>query len=34
MPQKLAMRLMPPLFVLIWATGFVVARLVAPYSEP
>jgi drug/metabolite transporter (DMT)-like permease len=34
MPQNLAMRLMPPLFVLIWATGFVVARLVAPYSEP
>jgi drug/metabolite transporter (DMT)-like permease len=32
--QDLAARLMPPLFVLIWATGFVVARLVAPYSEP
>src|SRR5918993_1061305 len=27
-------RLAPPLFVLIWATGFVVARLVAPYAEP
>jgi drug/metabolite transporter (DMT)-like permease len=27
-------RLAPPLFVLIWATGFVVARLVAPYADP
>jgi drug/metabolite transporter (DMT)-like permease len=27
-------RLAPPLFVLIWATGFVVARLVAPHAEP
>jgi drug/metabolite transporter (DMT)-like permease len=27
-------RLAPPLFVLIWATGFVVARLVAPHTEP
>lgn len=24
----------PPLFVLIWSTGFVVARLVKPYTEP
>jgi drug/metabolite transporter (DMT)-like permease len=24
----------PPLFVLIWSTGFVVARLVAPHAEP
>lgn len=24
----------PPLFVLIWATGFIVARLVAPHAEP
>ncbi|MCF4127083.1 DMT family transporter [Methylobacterium sp. SyP6R] len=27
-------RLAPGLFVLIWATGFVVARLVAPHAEP
>lgn len=27
-------RLAPVLFVLIWATGFVVARLVAPHAEP
>jgi drug/metabolite transporter (DMT)-like permease len=27
-------RLASPLFVLIWATGFIVARLVAPYAEP
>ena len=27
-------RLAPPLFVLIWATGFVVARLVAPHADP
>jgi multisubunit Na+/H+ antiporter MnhC subunit len=26
--------LAPALFVLIWATGFVVARLVAPYADP
>ena len=31
--QPLA-RLAPPLFVVIWATGFVVARIVAPYAEP
>lgn len=24
----------PPLFVLIWSTGFIVARLVKPYTEP
>jgi drug/metabolite transporter (DMT)-like permease len=24
----------PPLFVLIWSTGFIVARLVAPHAEP
>lgn len=24
----------PPLFVLIWATGFIVARLVAPHADP
>ncbi len=27
-------RLAPPLFVLIWATGFIVARAVAPYADP
>ncbi|HZH53786.1 MAG TPA: DMT family transporter [Microvirga sp.] len=27
-------RLAPPLFVVIWATGFIVARAVAPYAEP
>ena len=27
-------RFAPPLFVLIWATGFIVARLVAPHAEP
>jgi drug/metabolite transporter (DMT)-like permease len=26
--------LAPGLFVLIWATGFIVARLVAPYADP
>ncbi|MGO4388031.1 DMT family transporter [Microvirga sp. 2YAF29] len=31
--QHLA-RVAPPLFVLIWATGFIVARFVAPYAEP
>ncbi len=27
-------RLAPPLFVVIWATGFIVARTVAPYADP
>jgi drug/metabolite transporter (DMT)-like permease len=27
-------RIAPPLFVVIWATGFIVARLVAPHAEP
>lgn len=27
-------RLAPALFVLIWSTGFIVARLVAPHAEP
>jgi drug/metabolite transporter (DMT)-like permease len=27
-------RLAPPLFVLIWATGFVVARAVVPHADP
>jgi drug/metabolite transporter (DMT)-like permease len=25
---------MPPAFVVLWATGFIVARLIAPYSDP
>ncbi|TGD96569.1 DMT family transporter [Methylobacterium nonmethylotrophicum] len=31
---RLAPRLAPGLFVLIWATGFIVARLIAPHAEP
>jgi len=31
---NLLARLAPPLFVLIWATGFIVARVVAPHAEP
>lgn len=31
---SLLIRLVPVLFVVIWATGFVVARLVAPHAEP
>ncbi len=34
MNPNLFARLAPPLFVLIWATGFIVARFVAPYAEP
>src|SRR3954466_1028785 len=34
MTPNLFARLAPPLFVLIWATGFIVARFVAPYAEP
>lgn len=34
MPSSPLARLAPPLFVLIWATGFIVARTVAPYAEP
>src|SRR3954447_26325639 len=30
----LAQHAMPLLFVLIWATGFIVARGVAPHAEP
>ena len=29
-----AARLVPSLFVVIWATGFIAARFVAPYAEP
>jgi len=32
--QPMLARLAPPLFVLIWATGFIVARVVAPHAEP
>lgn len=34
MDSQLLTRLAPPAFVLIWATGFIVARSVAPYAEP
>src|SRR3954468_1427900 len=34
MPPSPLARLAPPLFVVIWATGFIVARTVAPYAEP
>jgi drug/metabolite transporter (DMT)-like permease len=34
MNAHLLARVAPPLFVLIWATGFIVARFVAPYAEP
>ncbi|WP_457089261.1 DMT family transporter [Microvirga sp. P5_D2] len=34
MSSHLLARVAPPLFVLIWATGFIVARFVAPYAEP
>lgn len=32
--RDLVARLAPPLFVVIWATGFIVARLVAPDADP
>lgn len=31
---NLLARLAPPVFVAIWATGFIVARVVAPHAEP
>ncbi len=34
MRGRFAQLLIPGSFVLLWATGFVVARLVAPYAEP
>ncbi|MGO4572228.1 DMT family transporter [Microvirga sp. 2TAF3] len=34
MNPNLLARLAPPLFVVIWATGFIVARIIAPYAEP
>jgi drug/metabolite transporter (DMT)-like permease len=33
-PASLAVRATPVLFVLIWATGFVVAKFAAPHAEP
>ena len=33
-PADFLARAAPPLFVVIWATGFVVARLVAPHADP
>ena len=33
-PGDLVARLAPPAFVFLWATGFVVARLVAPSADP
>ncbi len=33
-PRPLSTLLPPALFVVIWATGFIVARLVAPHIEP
>lgn len=33
-PSSLLLRSAPALFVVIWATGFIVARLVAPYADP
>lgn len=34
LPSARAATLIPSLFVLIWATGFITARLVAPHAEP
>lgn len=34
MQKTFLAQIAPPLFVLIWATGFIVARFVAPYAEP
>ncbi|WP_112661698.1 DMT family transporter [Microvirga flavescens] len=34
MQKMFLARLAPPLFVVIWATGFIVARTIAPYAEP
>lgn len=33
-PRDPVATLAPPLFVVIWATGFIVARLVAPHADP
>ena len=32
--MDLAKRLIPPLFVVLWATGFIGARYAMPWSEP
>ncbi|MBF9232769.1 DMT family transporter [Microvirga alba] len=34
MNANLLAGLAPPLFVVIWATGFIVARVIPPYAEP
>jgi drug/metabolite transporter (DMT)-like permease len=34
MPMSAASRLIPPLFVLLWATGFIGARYAMPWAEP
>lgn len=33
-PANTLIRLMPAVFVLIWATGFIVARYGMPYAPP
>lgn len=33
-PDTVLARVAPPLFVVIWATGFIVARIISPYAEP
>ena len=32
--MDLSKRLIPPLFVLLWATGFIGARYAMPWAEP
>src|SRR5215212_5029390 len=34
LPPSTLARLAPPLFVFLWATGFIAARLVIPYADP
>ena len=34
MPSVLLDRLAPPLFIFIWATGYIVAKLAAPHADP
>ena len=34
MPNKLLLALVPAIFVLLWSTGWVVARYAAPHSDP
>jgi len=33
-PISLLDRIAPPLFIFIWATGYIVAKLAAPYADP